>query len=93
MNLFIDNFGIIIQVASFLLIASAYFWRIRIDLKVIDMRIDKVEEDRKKRWASYENQKEKTDNRLSKQCDKLNEIAIGIAEIRNNIKWMRDKTK
>ena len=88
MNLFIDNFGIIIQVVSFMLVASAYYWKIRIDLKVIDMRIEKVVEDRKEKWEEYDKQKIKTENKLSKQCEKLNEIAIGIVSLKGDIKWI-----
>ena len=92
MNLFTENFGVIIQVISFVLIAGSYYWKIRIDLKVVDMRIKKVEDDRNEKWQEYDKHKTKTEDKLSKQCEKLNEIAVGIAEIRNNIKWMRDKS-
>ena len=93
MNLFVDNFGVIIQVISFMLVASAYYWKIRIDLKVIDMRIEKVEDNRREKWEKYDEQKIKMDDKLSKQCDKLNEIAIGNKGIKTDLEWIKNKLK
>lgn len=91
MDLFVDNFGVIIQVVSFLLVAFAYYWKIRIDLKVVEMRIEKIEDDREEKWKEYHNQRKASDDRLHNQCNKLNEIALGVRGIQTNIKWLMNK--
>lgn len=91
MDLFVDNFGVIIQVVSFLLVASAYYWKIRIDLKVVEMRIEKIEDDREEKWIEYNNQKIKSEEKSSNQCKKLNDVITGIQEIKTNLKWLMKK--
>lgn len=93
MNIFTENFGIIIQVATMLIIFAGYYWKIRIDLKVVDMRINKIEEDRREKWINYGKQKEKIEERLTNQCDKLNEIAINIKSIQVDLRWVKEKIK
>ena len=50
-------------------------------IKLASERIDKIENDRNIRWMNYQEDQKDQDSKLS-------EIAIGIAKIQNNIKWI-----
>lgn len=91
MKLFVEHFDIVIQLLFFIFITTGSYYKFRFDLKTLNTEIDEIKEDRKVRWQKYESTKDKTENKLSEQCNKLNEIAIGIGKIQNDLSWLKNK--
>lgn len=93
MNLLIEHFDIVIQLLFFIFITIGSYYKFRFDLKTINTEIEDIKEDRKLRWQKYESNKDKIENKTNELCNKINGVAIGIIEIKTDIKWIINNKK
>lgn len=92
----------IIQLIIWVITAAGFYFKMRNDIniasttakadnkatcvliKLASERINKIEQDRLTKWNDYnKDQKE--------QNNKLNEIAVGIESIKNDVSWLKNK--
>lgn len=92
----------IIQLIIWIVAAAGFYYKMRNDInmasttaktdnkatclsiKLTNKRIDKIAEDRERKWGNYNNDQKEQNN-------KLNEIAVGIESIKNDVSWLKNK--
>ena len=60
-------------------------------IETVKEEIKEIKNDREKRQHDYKELEKKTDDRINNQCKKLNDIAVGIAGMCKDIKWIVKK--
>ena len=85
----IFSYETVISIGSFILIASALYWKMRIDLKALDLKIIEIQCDRKERWAKYNEKQDKQDAYQSDILKGVNELKVNIKAIKTDIDWLK----
>ena len=70
-----------IQLGVYIGSLVSFYWMLKSDVRLLKQRMDEIEEDRRVKWTDYKITK-------SRSCDKLNEVIVGVREIKTNLKWI-----
>ena len=88
LNLSVNTTLIII---SNVIILAGIYWKVRIDIIKINVKIADIVCDRKERWGKYEEEKDKQEAYSSEILKGMSEVKGDIKAIRESIKWLEKK--
>jgi len=74
--------NLLITIGSYILVASGLYWKMRIDITRINLKIAEIQCDRKERWVRHDEKQDKSDAYFD-------DILRGIGEIKGDIKVLR----
>jgi len=83
------SYGTMISICGFIVVATAFYWKMRIDLKAIDIKIVEIQCDRKERWSNYEKKQEKQDACLLAIMEGIKNMSGDIRAIKTDINWLK----
>ncbi len=85
----IFSYSTVISICGFTLVATAFYWKMRIDLKEIDVKIAEIQCDRKERWNNYEKKQDKQDSFLNEIMQGIKDLGGDLKAIKTDINWLK----
>ena len=83
------NFNTIITIIGFIITAAGLYWKVRIDLTKLDLKIEEIQCDRQTRWAKNDEKADKTEAYLSDISRGINEVKVAIEGIKKDVEWLK----
>jgi predicted nucleic acid-binding Zn-ribbon protein len=88
----------VITISTMLLGLAGIYWKVKIDLKSLDLKIAEIQCDRDERWKRHDEDRDKQDAYLDDIMRTVNglrsdmgELKGDIKSIRTNIEWLKNK--
>jgi len=83
------SFDTMLTIGVYILSISALYWKMRIDLSGINLKIAEIECDRKEKWAKHDEKQDKSDAYMDTILKSLNELRVDIKEVKTNLEWLK----
>jgi hypothetical protein len=88
----------VITIATLVIGLAGLYWKVKIDLKAIDLKIAEIQCDRVERWKRHDEDRDKQDAYLDDIMQTINGLRADMGEmkgdvksIRTNIEWLKNK--
>jgi len=85
------SYGTVIQVVSFTVLILGLYYKMKIDMKGLDLKIIAIQLDRNEKWNAYDKKQEKQDECLVKIMEGINKIGGDVGSIKTDIDWLKKK--
>jgi len=81
----------VINIVLFLSTVLGFYYKIRIGMKELDVKIAAIQADRKERWDAYEKKQYKQDECLENIMQGINLVSGDVKAIKTDIDWLKLK--
>jgi len=85
----IFEYSTVVNIIGFVVVVSAFYWKVRIDLKELDIKIAEITCDRKEKWAKYGEERDKQEAYMHELLTAISEMRGDIKSIKTNIDWLK----
>mgnify|MGYP001230943589 CR=1 FL=1 len=85
-------YGLISLLAIFVSVIGVY-WKLKIEIKGLELKICNIEIDRKEKWEMYEKTRSELVNKIEQVHPALGEIKSQLASISADLVWIKKKIK
>ena len=76
---------------GFIVTIVGLYWKIRVDITELDLKIAEIQCDRKEKWAKHDEAQDKTESYNSEILNSIGAIKGDIKEIKNDLSWLKKK--
>lgn len=88
----------VITIATLIIGLAGLYWKIKIDLKAIDLKIVEIQCDRDERWKRHDENRDKQDAYLDDMMKLITAVKQDLGELKGDVKatrtdiqWLKDK--
>jgi hypothetical protein len=85
------NYQTAVSLGGFVIITTGLYWKVRIDLKTLDLKIAEIQCDRKEKWSKYQESQDKKDACLDEIMKGVSELRGDVKSIKTHIEYLRKK--
>jgi len=85
------SYSNVIQIIAYTSALIGFYYKMRVEMKELIVRIQTIEIDRKEKWETYSRKQEKQDECLSEIMKALSEVAGDVKTIKTDIDWLKKK--